>query len=43
MPRGQVFVDGALWEADCAEGAAVGTRVVVRRVRGLTLEVEPAS
>jgi membrane protein implicated in regulation of membrane protease activity len=41
MPRGQVFVDGALWEANCAEGAAVGTRVVVRRVEGLTLEVEP--
>jgi membrane protein implicated in regulation of membrane protease activity len=41
MPRGQVFVDGALWEANCAAGAAVGTRVVVRRVEGLTLEVEP--
>lgn len=41
-PRGQVFVDGALWEAHCAEGAAAGTRVVVRRVDGLTLEVEPA-
>ena len=41
LPRGQVFVDGALWEANCAEGAAVGSRVVVRRVEGLTLEVEP--
>ena len=41
MPHGQVFVDGELWEADCAEGAAVGTRVRVRRVNALTLEVEP--
>jgi membrane-bound serine protease (ClpP class) len=42
MPRGQVFVDGELWEADCAAGAAVGTRVRVLRVNGLMLEVEPA-
>lgn len=41
MPRGQVFVDGELWEAYCAEGAPVGTHVRVRRVDGLTLEVEP--
>lgn len=43
MPHGQVFVDGELWEADCAQGAAVGTRVRIRSVNGLTLEVEPAS
>lgn len=43
MPRGQVFVDGALWEAECAVGAAAGTRVRVRAVNGLTLEVEPAT
>jgi membrane protein implicated in regulation of membrane protease activity len=43
MPRGQVFVDGALWEAECAAGAAAGTRVRVRAVNGLTLEVEPAT
>jgi len=42
-PRGQVFVDGELWEANCAEGAAVGTRVRVRSVDGLMLEVEPES
>jgi membrane protein implicated in regulation of membrane protease activity len=42
MPHGQVFVDGELWEADCAQGAAAGTRVRVRRVDGLRLEVEPA-
>jgi membrane protein implicated in regulation of membrane protease activity len=41
-PHGQVFVGGELWEADCAAGADVGSRVRVRRVRGLTLEVEPA-
>jgi membrane protein implicated in regulation of membrane protease activity len=41
-PHGQVFVGGELWEADCAAGADVGSRVTVRRVRGLTLEVEPA-
>lgn len=40
-PRGQVFVDGELWEAECAAGADVGTRVRVLGVRGLTLEVEP--
>jgi membrane protein implicated in regulation of membrane protease activity len=41
-PLGQVFVEGELWAAECKEGARVGTRVRVRRVRGLTLEVEPA-
>jgi membrane protein implicated in regulation of membrane protease activity len=41
VPRGQVFVEGELWEANCAEGAAVGTRVRVRSVNGLMLEVEP--
>ena len=42
IPHGQVFVNGELWEADCVKGAAVGTRVRVLRVNGLTLEVEPA-
>jgi membrane protein implicated in regulation of membrane protease activity len=42
-PRGQVFIDGELWEAECAAGADVGTLVRVLRVNGLTLEVEPAS
>jgi membrane-bound serine protease (ClpP class) len=40
-PLGQVFVAGELWAAECVAGADVGTRVRVRRVRGLTLEVEP--
>jgi membrane protein implicated in regulation of membrane protease activity len=42
-PHGQVFVGGELWEADCAGGADIGARVKVRAVRGLTLEVEPAT
>jgi membrane-bound serine protease (ClpP class) len=42
-PRGQVFIDGELWEAECAAGADAGARVRVLRVNGLTLEVEPAS
>ena len=41
-PHGQVFVNGELWEANCAAGAAVGTHVRVLRVDGLRLEVEPA-
>lgn len=41
-PQGQVFVGGELWEAECAAGADVGTRVRVLGVRGLTLVVEPA-
>lgn len=40
-PRGQVFIDGELWEAECAAGADAGARVRVLRVNGLTLEVEP--
>ena len=42
-PLGQVFVAGELWAAECKEGADVGTTVRVRRVRGLTLEVDPAT
>ncbi len=41
-PRGQVFVDGELWEAECAGGADVGATVRILRVNGLMLEVEPA-
>jgi len=42
-PRGQVFLEGELWEAECAAGADAGTLVRVLRVNGLMLEVEPAS
>ena len=41
-PRGQVFLEGELWEAECAAGADAGTRVRVLGVRELTLVVEPA-
>ena len=42
-PHGQVFVDGELWEAECAAGADVGAHVRVLGVRELTLLVEPAT
>lgn len=41
-PSGQVKFDGELWQARCEAGAAAGDPVVIRRIDGLTLEVEPA-
>jgi membrane protein implicated in regulation of membrane protease activity len=41
-PRGRVRFRGEIWHAECAPGAAVGDRVVVTGIHGLTLEVEPA-
>jgi membrane-bound serine protease (ClpP class) len=42
-PRGQVFVEGALWQAEAGGAAAdVGDTVVVRGIKGLVLHVEPA-
>jgi membrane protein implicated in regulation of membrane protease activity len=41
-PEGQVKVDGEIWRARCDGGCDSGTRVVVRGIDGLTLEVEPA-
>jgi membrane protein implicated in regulation of membrane protease activity len=40
-PRGRVRVRGELWQAQAPDGDAIaaGTRVRVRAVRGLTLEV----
>jgi membrane-bound serine protease (ClpP class) len=45
-PLGQVFVDGALWRARLPEAVhvqpiAIGSRVRVESVEGLTLEVSP--
>jgi membrane-bound serine protease (ClpP class) len=42
-PTGQVFIQGALWRARTTGGGEIGlgTRVRVRAVDGLTLEVEP--
>jgi membrane protein implicated in regulation of membrane protease activity len=42
-PDGQVRLQGEIWQARCAEGAAVGQQVVVERVDGLTLTVRRAS
>ncbi len=40
-PEGQVKVGGEIWRARAARPVAAGTRVRVRAVRGLALEVEP--
>ena len=40
-PEGQVKVAGEIWRARAARPVAAGTRVRVRAVRGLVLEVEP--
>ena len=38
-PFGQVTIDGERWKARAATGAAVGAKVVIERIDGLTLEV----
>jgi len=40
-PQGKVFVHGELWDAVASASLPVGQMVVVRRVEGLTLQVEP--
>jgi membrane-bound serine protease (ClpP class) len=41
-PRGQVFIEGALWQAVADAGQAdVGDTVIVRGVEGLLLHVAP--
>ena len=40
-PYGKIFVHGEIWNAHAAGDLPVGTQVVVRRVEGLRLEVEP--
>ena len=40
-PKGQVRINGELWEATCAAGADVGEETVVRSIEGLTLIVDP--
>ena len=42
-PEGQVKVEGEIWRARAARPVAAGTRVRVRAVRGLVLEVEPVA
>jgi membrane-bound serine protease (ClpP class) len=40
-PAGTILVRGELWEARASENIPVGSRVRVRKIDGLTLEVEP--
>jgi len=40
-PQGKVFVHGELWDAIASSALPAGQLVVVRRVNGLTLQVEP--
>jgi membrane-bound serine protease (ClpP class) len=42
-PRGKIFVHGELWDAVSSIGVDVGQSVVVRRVDGLLLQVEPTA
>jgi membrane-bound serine protease (ClpP class) len=42
-PQGKVFVHGELWDAVATAPLSVGQPVVVRKVDGLTLQVEPAA
>jgi membrane protein implicated in regulation of membrane protease activity len=42
-PRGQVKLDGEVWEARAQYDLLPGDEVVVRAVDGLVLEVEPRS
>lgn len=41
-PDGQVKIAGELWNARCAGGCDAGSQVVVRKIDGLTLVVDPA-
>ena len=42
VPRGQVKINGEIWEARATRNARAGETVRVTRVDGLMLEVEPA-
>jgi membrane-bound serine protease (ClpP class) len=42
-PRGKIFVHGELWDAFSSADVIAGQSVVVRRVDGLLLQVEPLS
>jgi membrane-bound serine protease (ClpP class) len=42
-PDGQVRVQGEIWAARSAADVEQGTRVLIRSVDGLVLEVEPAT
>jgi membrane-bound serine protease (ClpP class) len=40
-PQGKVFVHGEIWDAKSSVNIPSGERVIVRKVDGLTLQVEP--
>lgn len=40
-PQGKVFVHGELWDAVAPSPVPIGQLIVVRRIDGLTLQVEP--
>ncbi len=40
-PRGKIFVHGELWDAVSSSEVSIGQSVVVRRIDGLLLQVEP--
>ena len=42
-PRGKVFVHGELWDAISSSEVAPGQPVIVRRIDGLVLQVDPVS
>jgi membrane-bound serine protease (ClpP class) len=41
IPAGKIFVHGELWDAVSSSEVSTGQRVVVRRIDGLLLQVEP--
>ena len=41
-PRGQVKLDGEVWEARSSQVLAPGDEVVITRIEGLVLDVEPS-
>jgi membrane-bound serine protease (ClpP class) len=41
LPRGKIFVHGELWDAVSSADVLAGQSVVVRRIEGLLLQVEP--
>lgn len=42
-PRGKVFVHGELWDAIASTPVSAGQLVVVRKIEGLQLQVDPAA
>jgi membrane-bound serine protease (ClpP class) len=42
-PRGKIFVHGELWDAVSSTDVSAGQTVVVRRIDGLLLQVDPAT